>query len=86
MEHKRQPQNSTWWDKVDSKFKDWGETGGKRISSVPNTVVRASAFIGEAIVNALICILVHMLIVGQWSILGQQLDLVLNRKKCAPFR
>jgi len=35
------PQNSTWWDKVDSKFKDWGETEWKKknFRAVPNTVV-----------------------------------------------
>ena len=46
------PQNSTWWDKVDSKFKDWGESDWKKknFRAVPNTVVRASAFIGENVV------------------------------------
>ena len=46
------PQNSTWWDKVDSKFKDWGETEWKKknFRAVPNTIVRASAFIGENVV------------------------------------
>ena len=46
------PQYSTWWDKVDSKFKDWGETEWKKknFRAVPNTVVRASAFIGENVV------------------------------------
>ena len=46
------PQSSTWWDKVDSKFKDWGETEWKQknFRAVPNTVVRASAFIGENVV------------------------------------
>ena len=46
------PQNSTWWDKVDSKFKDWGETEWKKknFRAVPSTVVRASAFIGENVV------------------------------------
>ncbi len=46
------PQNSNWWDKVDSKFKDWGETEWKKknFRAVPNTVVRASAFIGENVV------------------------------------
>ena len=46
------PQNSTWWDKVDSKFKDWDETEWKKknFRAVPNTVVRASAFIGENVV------------------------------------
>ena len=46
------PQNSSWWDKVDSKFKDWGETEWrqKNFRAVPNTVVRASAFIGDNVV------------------------------------
>ena len=46
------PQDSTWWDKVDSKFKDWGETEWRQrnFRAVPNTVVRASAFIGENVV------------------------------------
>jgi len=46
------PQNSTWWDKVDTKFKDWGETEWRKqnFRAVPNTVVRASAFIGENVV------------------------------------
>ncbi len=46
------PQNSTWWDKVDSKFKDWDEAEWrqKNFRAVPNTVVRASAFIGENVV------------------------------------
>ena len=46
------PQNSSWWDKVDSKFKDWGKTEWekKNFRAVPNTVVRASAFIGENVV------------------------------------
>ena len=46
------PQNSSWWDKVDSKFKDWGETEWRQrnFRAVPNTVVRASAFIGENVV------------------------------------
>ncbi len=51
------PQNSTWWDKVDSKFKDWGETEWekKNFRAVPNTVVRASAFIGENVVTVGSC-------------------------------
>lgn len=46
------PQNSSWWDKVDSKFKNWGETEWRQqnFRAVPNTVVRASAFIGENVV------------------------------------
>ena len=46
------PQNSTWWDKVDSKFKDWDENEWRKnnFRAVPNTVVRASAFIGDNVV------------------------------------
>ena len=46
------PQDSTWWDKVDSKFKGWGKTEWRQrnFRAVPNTVVRASAFIGENVV------------------------------------
>ena len=46
------PQNSSWWDKVDSKFKNWGETEWRQqnFRAVPNTVVRESAFIGENVV------------------------------------
>ena len=46
------PGDSTWWDKVPSKFDAWGakdfEHGGFR--AVPNCVVRRSAFIGKGVV------------------------------------
>ncbi|QPM91228.1 2,3,4,5-tetrahydropyridine-2,6-dicarboxylate N-succinyltransferase [Pseudooceanicola algae] len=46
------PQDGTWWDKVDSKFKGWGaedfKTAGFR--AVPNCVVRKSAFIAPGVV------------------------------------
>ena len=46
------PQGGSWWDKVDSKFKDWGmdqwQEAGFR--AVPNAVVRKSAFIGKNVV------------------------------------
>ena len=46
------PQRSGWWDKVDSKFKGWGEnqwrTAGFR--AVPNCIVRKSAFIAPGVV------------------------------------
>ncbi|OUD09810.1 2,3,4,5-tetrahydropyridine-2,6-dicarboxylate N-succinyltransferase [Marivivens niveibacter] len=46
------PQDHSWWDKVDSKFKGWGadefKTAGFR--AVPNAVVRKSAFIGKGVV------------------------------------
>ena len=46
------PQNSTWWDKVDSKFKgwstiDWNKAGFR---AVPNCVVRKSAYIAPGVV------------------------------------
>ena len=46
------PQDSTWWDKVDSKFKgwvaeDWQQAGFR---AVPNCIVRKSAFIAPGVV------------------------------------
>ncbi|MBT3466428.1 MAG: 2,3,4,5-tetrahydropyridine-2,6-dicarboxylate N-succinyltransferase [Rhodobacteraceae bacterium] len=46
------PQGSGWGDKVDSKFKDWGEAEWKTAGfrAVPNSVVRKSAFIAPGVV------------------------------------
>ena len=46
------PQGSGWWDKVDSKFKGWGDTQWKAAGfrAVPNCVVRKSAFIAPGVV------------------------------------
>jgi 2,3,4,5-tetrahydropyridine-2-carboxylate N-succinyltransferase len=46
------PQGSGWWDKVDSKFKGWGEAEWKTAGfrAVPNCVVRKSAFIAPGVV------------------------------------
>ena len=33
------PQGSGWWDKVDSKFKGWGEINGERRDFVPFQIV-----------------------------------------------
>lgn len=46
------PQGGGWWDKVDSKFKGWGDdqwyAAGFR--AVPNCIVRKSAFIAPGVV------------------------------------
>ncbi|NVJ94251.1 MAG: 2,3,4,5-tetrahydropyridine-2,6-dicarboxylate N-succinyltransferase [Marivivens sp.] len=46
------PQDHSWWDKVDSKFKGWGaedfQAAGFR--AVPNAVVRKSAYIAKGVV------------------------------------
>ena len=46
------PQGGHWWDKVDSKFKGWGDkewkAGGFR--AVPNCIVRKSAYIAPGVV------------------------------------
>jgi 2,3,4,5-tetrahydropyridine-2,6-dicarboxylate N-succinyltransferase len=46
------PGGAHWWDKVDSKFRDWGDaqfrTAGFR--AVPGALVRRSAFIGKGVV------------------------------------
>ena len=46
------PQSSGWWDKVDSKFKDWNEEAWKKAGfrAVPNCVVRKSAYIAPGVV------------------------------------
>lgn len=46
------PQDSTWWDKVDSKFKGWGpaEWNNAGFRAVPNCIVRKSAFIAPGVV------------------------------------
>ena len=46
------PQGSGWWDKVDSKFKGWGDAQWKAAGfrAVPNCVVRRSAFIAPGVV------------------------------------
>ena len=43
---------ASWWDKVDSKFKDWGENRFRDAGfrAVPGAIVRRSAFIGKGVV------------------------------------
>jgi len=53
MEHQEGgPQGAGWWDKVDSKFKGWGDEQWKEAGfrAVPNCVVRRSAFIAPGVV------------------------------------
>jgi 2,3,4,5-tetrahydropyridine-2-carboxylate N-succinyltransferase len=46
------PQDSTWWDKVDTKFKGWGANRWREAGfrAVPGAIVRRSAFIGKGAV------------------------------------
>ena len=46
------PQGGGWWDKVDSKFKDWDENRWRSAGfrAVPNAVVRKSAYIAPGVV------------------------------------
>ena len=46
------PQGSSWWDKVDSKFRGWGteEWRSAGFRAVPNCVVRKSAYIAPGVV------------------------------------
>ncbi len=50
--HEGGPQGAGWWDKVDSKFKGWGEAQWKEAGfrAVPNCVVRKSAFVAPGAV------------------------------------
>ena len=45
-------QGGSWWDKVDSKFKGWGENqwGAAGFRAVPNCIVRKSAYIAPGVV------------------------------------
>ena len=46
------PGDSTWWDKVDSKFKGWGENrfADAGFRAVPHCIVRKSAYIAPGVV------------------------------------
>jgi len=46
------PQGGAWWDKADSKWKDWGDTEWRAAGfrAVPNCVVRKSAYIAPGVV------------------------------------
>jgi len=46
------PQGGGWWDKVDSKFKDWDASHWKMAGfrAVPNCIVRKSAYIAPGVV------------------------------------
>lgn len=46
------PQGSSWWDKVDTKFKGWGEAEWRAAGfrAVPGAIVRRSAYIGRGAV------------------------------------
>ncbi|TKZ17918.1 2,3,4,5-tetrahydropyridine-2,6-dicarboxylate N-succinyltransferase [Shimia litoralis] len=50
--HDGGPQGSGWWDKVDSKFKGWGDREWKEAGfrAVPNCVVRKSAYVAPGAV------------------------------------
>jgi 2,3,4,5-tetrahydropyridine-2-carboxylate N-succinyltransferase len=46
------PQDSTWWDKVDTKFKGWGDNQWRAAGfrAVPGAIVRRSAHIAKGVV------------------------------------
>ncbi|NNU81589.1 2,3,4,5-tetrahydropyridine-2,6-dicarboxylate N-succinyltransferase [Halovulum dunhuangense] len=46
------PQGGAWWDKVDSKWKGWGDAEWRAAGfrAVPNCVVRRSAYIAKGVV------------------------------------
>ena len=46
------PQGGAWWDKVDSKWKDWGDADWQQAGfrAVPNCIVRRSAYIAPGVV------------------------------------
>ena len=52
IEHSGGPQNSNWWDKINSKFEGWSTINWKAAGfrAVPNCVVRKSAYIAPGVV------------------------------------
>ena len=50
--HEGSAQNASWWDKVDNKWKGWGDDEWKAAGfrAVPNCVVRRSAYIAPGVV------------------------------------
>ena len=46
------PNNSKWWDKIDSKFSSWGEDNFKNAGfrAVPGSIVRYGSFVGKGCV------------------------------------
>ena len=46
------PQGAGWWDKVDSKFKGWGDNQWRAAGfrAVPNCIVRKSAYVAPGVV------------------------------------
>jgi len=46
------PNNSKWWDKIDSKFNSWGEDNFKNAGfrAVPGSIVRYGSFVGKGCV------------------------------------
>ena len=46
------PNNSKWWDKIDSKFSAWGEDNFKNAGfrAVPGSIVRYGSFVGKGCV------------------------------------
>ncbi|SDJ00776.1 2,3,4,5-tetrahydropyridine-2,6-dicarboxylate N-succinyltransferase [Aliiruegeria lutimaris] len=51
-QHDGGPQGGHWWDKVDSKFKGWGDAEWKKAGfrAVPNCIVRKSAYVAPGVV------------------------------------
>ena len=51
-QHVGSPQGGSWWDKVDNKWKDWGDAEWNHAGfrAVPNCVVRKSAYIAPDVV------------------------------------
>ncbi len=51
------PQGSDWWDKVDSKFKGWGDAQWNKAGfrAVPGAIARKSAYIARRGADAVFC-------------------------------
>ena len=83
MEHQEGgPQGAGWWDKVDSKFKGWGDAEWKEAGfrAVPNCVVRRSAYIAPGVV-----LMPSFVNIGAYVDSGTMVDTWVTVGSCAPI-
>jgi 2,3,4,5-tetrahydropyridine-2-carboxylate N-succinyltransferase len=74
------PQGGSWWDKVDSKFRGWGEREWQAAGfrAVPHAIVRKSAYVAPGVV-----LMPSFVNVGAWVGEGTMVDTWATVGSCA---
>ncbi|MBL4750331.1 MAG: 2,3,4,5-tetrahydropyridine-2,6-dicarboxylate N-succinyltransferase [Amylibacter sp.] len=74
------PQGGAWWDKVDSKFKGWGDNqfSAAGFRAVPNCIVRKSAYVAPSVV-----LMPSFINVGAYVDTGTMVDTWVTVGSCA---